>query len=825
MIEDLSGAWEVRRAASTDVLEEAGADGEWLGAEVPGCVHLDLMRADQIPDPFYGFNDLQVQWVAEAHWLYRRTFDCPKELRNMRAIELVCKGLDTFAQVFLNGKEVGRADNMFREWRWDVTGMPNAKGNELLVLFESPNQAGDALLAEHGPLPVRAGVDPRRTYIRKAQCASGWDWGPSLNTCGIWRLIHLEGHGAGRISDVCVRVDWADPKVPVVKVAVELQAGESCAARIGAQLAGFGHTATARCSPKLKPGGNLAELSIAVKDPQLWWPAGFGPQNLYQLTVSAKLNDEEVDSVSLNVGLRQAELRREKDEEGESFVICVNGEPVFCRGADWIPADSFIPRATREKYESLLQKAADANMNMLRVWGGGIYEQDELYDACDRLGIMVWQDFMFACAGYPDRLDWFRQSVRAEAECNVRRLRNHPCVMLWCGCNENQMFYEREGDWPGRRLYEEVLPEVCEELDPTRPYWPGSPYGGRHPNAETEGNQHFWDPWYAWEHADVQRNYNGRFISEFGFEAPPAPETIRDYIPAGGHELLSRAMEHHNRCYAGTERMLRHLGSFFRLPASFVDVVYLLQLTQAEAIKIGVEHWRSRKFLTAGTLFWQFNDCWPGTSWSCVDYEHRPKALYYYARRFFAPVLPVIERRDGTFTVRVVNDRREDFKGELICGFGSLRGDQHWVQRRAISIPANAVAVAQQKSEDGLDLTEPERRYFWCRLIEGTEEIARNSHMLLPYKHMEFEPPEWEVWVEKEDECRFALNIGNSGFAKGVWLREEGIEAEFSDNFFDLFPEVHVRVRLKTASDMSAGEVHRRLRVRSAVEARQASEP
>ena len=512
------------------------------------------------------------------------------------------------------------------------------------------------------------------------------------------------------------------------------------------------------------------------------------------------------------------ELKRDADEEGESFVICINGEPIFCRGANWIPADSFIPRLTRDDYDALVGMAAAANMNMLRVWGGGIYERPEFFDACDRLGIMVWQDFMFACGSYPDHLDEFRASVRAEAEDTVRRLRNHPSLVLWCGNNECQWLNRRDGRLPGERLYSEVLPEVCAELDPSRPYWPGSPFGGEEPNSPTHGDQHLWTPWWQWRHPDSQRDYPGRFLSEFGFQAPPAMDTLRRHIPSSAHHMQSRVMEHHNRAWEGTERLYRLLSIYFRVPGSFEDTVYLMQLMQGEAVKTGVEAWRARKFLTAGTLFWQLNDCWPVTSWSAIDYAHRPKALYYYARRFFAPVLPIIDGRGGKFTVKVVNDLPREFAGELVCGFGRLTGDQAWVEKIALSVPANGLTPALEVALDDLPAKDPAHEYFWCRLLADSAEVAHSAAFRVPYKHLELDVPEWELDVTEVEGRRFHVRLSSDCFAKGVHLRVEGAEAAFSDNFFDLFPEVAAVIEVTTDSAMTADEVRRRLRVRSVAE-------
>ncbi len=822
MLQDLTGTWEVKEASSTDAAAEAEAPGEWLEAAVPGCIHLDLMRAGRIPDPFHGFNDLDVQWVAQRHWLYRRRFACKEGLSGHRRVELVCEGIDTFARVLLNGQELGRADNMFHPWRWDVTGLLRDGQNELLLLIESPKKVGAALMEEHGRMKLWDPQTPERPYVRKAQYEGGWDWAPNLNTSGIWRPIRLEACNAGRLADVCARIDWSDPDVPVVKVSVELEALAACGAEVRARLIGPEDGREATASADLEPGTGTVELSLPVEQPRLWWPAGMGEPALYELKVAAYLGEERVGERCMEIGLRRVELREEEDDEpGTSFVLHVNGEPVFCRGANWVPADSFLPRVTAERYEELVGRAAEANMNMLRVWGGGIYEHEAFYRACDRLGIMVWQDFMFACAAYPDHLDWFGESVRVEAEHQVRRLRNHPCVALWCGNNENYQLMRQTDTDGGVRLYEDVLPEVCERLDPTRPYRRSSPYGGEDPNDPTRGDQHAWGVWHGLAHPESHRRHNGRFISEFGVQAPANLETIRQCIPASGHDTLSRAMEHHNRMHEGTTRMYRYLSALFRVPGEFADAVYMLQLTQAECIRTAVEHWRSRKFRTAGALFWQHNDCWPCTSWSCLDYDGRPKALWHAARRFFAPLLPVLDVRDGQFTARIVNDAREPFSGHLVCGLSDLEGDQQWLHREAVEVPPNGVLLALEQPMEELDLRMPQERYLWCRLLQDEREVARSVWTLLPTKHVELRVPEWQIEVERTGERAFAVELTGGTFARGVWLRLEGEEGEFSDNFFDALPEVPIEVTLETTRQMAPEEVHRRLRVRSVAEVRQ----
>jgi beta-mannosidase len=841
VIKDLGGKWKLRRAGGEDPLAAARKKDGWLPAHVPGCVHTDLMAAGEIPDPHYGMNELQAQWVEEEDWLYARTFDYAAELGQAERVDLVCEGLDTYATVLLNGKEVGRADNMFCTWRWDVTGLLKRKGNRLLVQFQSPKRVSEALEATHGRLAGDSD-NSSRSYVRKEQCAFGWDWGPRLNTSGVWRGIFLHAYTAGRIADVYAPVDWTDPNAPAIKLQVTVEGTRAADAALDAVLkAPDGSEQNVKLAARLQEGANVLKADIPPERPQLWWPAGQGPQNLYELRVSGSIDARPADgrlagSAPLKLGLRRVELRREKDEEGESFVICVNGRPLFCKGADWIPADTFLPRVTAERYEDLVRKAAGANMNMLRVWGGGIYEAEEFYDACDRLGVMVWQDFMFACAGYPDNLPWFMDSVRREAEQNVRRLRNHPSLVLWCGNNENHSgmhdWNVEPGEPWGERIYDALLPEVCKGLDPDRPYWPGSPYGGAEPNAVGSGDQHCWAVWHGGRPASFYRTYNGRFVSEFGMQAPPALETIRRYIPSTGRQMQSRVMAHHNKCHEGAERLYRYLASYFRVPSDFEDCVYLMQLVQGEVIKTGVEYWRSRAGRTAGALFWQLNDCWPGTSWSCIDGDHRPKALHYYARRFFAPVLAAIAHEGGVLSVSVINDRPEPFEGVLVCGMADLDGFDVWTADVEAKVPAGSAREVLVREGDDLALSDPTRQFIWCRLLEDGAPVSANTHFFAPYAQIPFASVDWEVRVNAlgavspARQSRFGngasyeVELESSAFAKGVWVRLDGVEAEVDENYFDVLESVPVKVRLTTPGDLDAETVARRLHIRTVADTR-----
>ncbi len=820
---DLGGAWQFQEAESTDPLAERHQQAPWLKAQVPGCVHLDLMREGRIPDPFYGMNEPEVQWVARKHWLYRRVFDCPETLLGEKRVELVADGLDTLAHVCLNGERLGRSDNMFVAWRWDVTDLLRSEGNELLILFESPELGAQRLKEADSELEIEVEFGRARSYLRKAQYAGGWDWGPELNTSGVWRPIRLEGYSRGRIADVSYEVDWSEPHRPLLTARCALELIEQCDATMCAELTGHGTAESDSASCKLDAGTHTLAVTLPVEQPRLWWPAGFGEANLYCLNVELSLGTDDVTSRQLDVGLRQVELRREEDEEGESFVVHVNGEPIFCRGANWIPIDSFLPRATPGDYEQLVSLAADANMNMLRIWGGGIYEADEFFDACDRNGIMVWTDFMFACSPYPDHLPEFVDSVRVEAEQAIQRLRNHPSLVLWCGNNECAWLNRQYERLPGERIYEELLPELCERIDPTRPYWAGSPYGGPQPNAPTHGDQHNWSPWWGWMHPRSQQSFPGRFVSEFGFQAPPTLETIRDYIPAAEHHMQSRGMEQRQKARDGTARLYKLLSEFFRIPGSFEDTVYLMQLMQGEAVKLAVDYWRSRKFRTAGALFWQHNDCWPVTSWSCLDWKKRPKALYYYARRFFAPAFPILlGTNDGAYELVVVNDLPAQFEGEVIYGFGRLNGDQQWVERVPCCVEPNGLLRAARIAPESLQDGDPADVYLWCRLLDNGREVARNTAFMLPHKHLDFARPEWQTEVERLADRRYQLRLTNWCFAKGVWLRVEGADARFSDNYFDVFPELPTHVVIETDKEMEPNELKRRLRIRCVADTREA---
>ncbi len=669
-LDSQEGSWEFR---------DAGGD-DWLPASVPGCVHTDLMAAGKILDPFVADNELGVQWVARKDWEYRRTFVCdPELLDGGQPVELVCEGLDTLATVFVNGLAVGSADNMFRTWRFDVTHALRSGANELRVRFASAVEWCAARAAERA-LPQANEFFPGAPNLRKAPYHFGWDWGPMLPTAGIWRTLRLEA--GARLTDVHLRQVHAEGAVTVVaEVAAEAQMNWRTQMRITSPGG-----AVLESEAPLEGGSAVVEIAIA--DPQLWWPNGLGEHPLYQVEVLL-INGEgrELDRRTMRIGLRTIELRQEADKWGRSFTFVVNDVPLFAKGANWIPADSFPSRVTPAIYANLLGAAAAAHMNMIRVWGGGIYEDEAFYDLCDEQGLLVWHDFMFACSVYPFHDPAFLDTVAHEVADNVRRVRHRACLALWCGNNE------MEAGWVGwgwnrpdtqdlkqadQRFFYEILRDQLADLDPDNAYWPSSPSSGlphTAPQSDQTGDTHRWEVWHELLSYSHYRKQTPRFVSEFGFQSLPPLETISTYAPPAAWNMTSYLMEHHQRNTDGNGRIVAYLTRTFQLPRDFPALVYLTQVQQAEAMRTGVEHWRRQWPRTAGALYWQINDCWPVASWSSIDSFGRWKMLHHAARRFFAPLLLSVEDEGMVMSVWLNNDLPTPWTGTVRWSVETLEGD------------------------------------------------------------------------------------------------------------------------------------------------------
>ncbi len=684
----LDGSWQFK--------EEGGP---WRSAQVPGCVQLDLMRHGLLPDPFYRMNEEYAYGLEEKAWVYQRNFELDEIPPGQ--IDLVCEGLDTVASLYLNDHFLGQVENMFIPHRFDVTEHLRAGKNTIRVQFASAVEIGKKRKRSCS-LDLKG---DERIFLRKAQYSFGWDWGPRLVQTGIWRSIYLESYKARLVMPYLYMTSRN-----AQEATVKLEAGISGPLQedmvVEVVIREEGDTVARVCLPVVKM---RREGEIKIPNPRLWYPNGYGEQPLYTVDLTLKSEGEALDGVSFKTGLRSVQLLRQRDEEGQSFIFLINGLKVFAKGANWIPADSFLPRLTDSDYEDYIRLAKEANMNMLRVWGGGIYEEPAFYEACDRAGIMVWQDFMYACAQYPDHLESFQGEARKEAEVVVQRLRNHPSIVLWCGNNENNWGFHswwHVGDpkYRGNYIYKEILPQVINGLDPSRPYWISSPYGGEEPNCQGEGDRHNWDVWSSWQDYGAYLNDRGRFLSEFGFQAMPSKKTVLSYTEPGDRKIFSTVTGSHNKMHEGTERLLRFLAGRLGLPKDYQSFIYMTQLNQALAIKLGVEHWRSRKFQTSGTLYWQFNDCWPVASWSALDYYRRKKALYYHTRKFFDDLLIVLKAEEDGLQVKVVSDRLKVSQGKLRLSAYSLEGELRGEVEMEISIPLNAAHTAAVISYEQLGI-------------------------------------------------------------------------------------------------------------------------
>lgn len=808
---DLNGAWLVQPDWQSPRISQLPnglfQKDEWLPASVPGTVHTDLLAAEKIPDPFQRDNEWQVQWVAEIGWRYRRVFQVPAEFLSNTAIQLAADGLDTFATIFINGWRVAETGNMFIPHRFEVKPLLRPGENEIEIRFDSPIQRAQELEKLYGKLPVA--LESYRVYARKAQYSFSWDWGPKLATSGIWRSIRLEGHRHVRIASLFAEVlldhDLQRARVLVMIAAEKITASP---AEFVVEISGRDFHAHKQM---VTSEANLA-VEFSIEPPHLWWPNGYGAQPLYELKVCARIAGEIVDEQTTRFGIRRLELVREPDAGGESFLFRLNNVPIFCKGADWIPADSFIPRVADEKYYVLLNLARAAHMNMLRIWGGGIYEQRIFYDLCDELGLLVWQDFMFACGVYPDHPE-FTDNVRHEVATVIQQLRNHPCLVLWCGNNENEWIWNLETrrsyrEMPGVSLFEKIIPEICAEHDPTRPYWQSSPFGGDDPNSEQEGDHHQWQIWSNWADPAAVAKDRGRFLSEFGFQAPATLSTWRRFLTPADLQPQSVVFEHHNKQVEGSERLFRFLAGFVNMPHDFEDFVFKTQIVQAEALKTMVEHWRREKFHTAGTLFWQLNDCWPASSWAVIDSELQPKAAYWYARRFFAPLLVSFKPADKFIEVWVTNDALVTLTAEFELEVLHFTGEVSWARRERVLVPANdSLRLAAPAFAEFL-LIDPHRQYLRARLRQEGRVLAENRHFFSRYKHLQLPPPHLAWQLKKTDEQTCEVQVTSDRFVKALALPEPPAGAALTENYFDLDANCEMVIALRNlpATQMLAAD-------------------
>lgn len=795
----LNDNWKLRQfdvgaARDLEVASPEYIDYFWMTASVPGDVHSTLIGRKLIDDPFYGHNDLKCQWVEEKVWWYRSTFEFNENVEKEDRYELIFEGLDTFATVYLNGVELGSTENMFISHTFDVTRELKQGKNVLAVKFDPVHVHVKDKVQYYW-----SGFSKKRIWTRKAQSHYGWDWGPRLVAAGMWKDVHLEKRTCAKIDHVFARTTL----ITVDQACVEMDVA------IDSFVKGKEYTIAASLtygdenfSGSVKVERGKVTLKLDVADPKLWWTHDIGTPNLYQLNVELFADGVKVDGKTQSFGIRTIEVQQRDEAGNYSFTFVLNGEKVFAKGANWIPIDSFIGAVPDTRYKHLIRMAKDANMNMLRVWGGGIYEKDVFYEECDRLGILVWQDFMFACALYPDYNKNFMNNVREEIVHVVKRLRNHPCLAIWCGNNENDWLYEAlsaSGEIPhpfyGEKIYHELMPELLEELDSTRLFWPSSPFGGNDHNSREQGDTHNWQVWHGnmepRQFGEPQRvNYSVEglsfknfkkdttlFASEFGMHASSNRYTLERNIPKDQFFWGSEEMAYRNKDIHHPKGILLMEG-YTGVPTNLDEYISFSMLTQAEGLKYGIEHYRRNKPHTSGALFWQLNDCWPGTSWSVIDYYLLPKASYHYARKFYSPILLSIDHEPGKpLNVWVVNDRLEGYQDDIELAVYDFYGRKVFSKEWVVTIEAN---VSRQidciSEEEALAGLAPEEAVMVLR-----SKNFENIYYFRDQKDLRLEKAELTVSV-KENEITLSTNV----LARMVTIEMDMEQLILEDNFFDL---------------------------------------
>lgn len=758
---------------------------ERLPATVPGTIHTDLMAAGKIADPFRDDLENQIQWISEIAWRYQRTFDVDDIFLTSESIVLWAEGLDTFASIFINGKNVGVTENMFIPYAFEVRHLLRRHRNKIEIVFDSPLHR-IRHLEERFHVPDTVMKFPR-IFARKAQYSFGWDWGPTLITSGIWRSIQLIAFDRLKLKHLHIR-QMISPALDHAKVIIDVECSGSCSQPLNYEVTISGPDCELSSYSSSKHPKYTVEFEI--KEPHLWWPHGLGEQPLYDVTVRVDADGVHQFGFKRQIGLRHIELITEPDTQGETFRLQVNNVPVFCRGVNWIPSDSFIPRVTTTKLRRLLSMARDAGINMIRIWGGGIYESSEFYSICDEFGLMVWQDFMFACATYPEH-DEFFDNVQHEVEIVVRELRDHPSIVLWCGNNENEQdwykyLHRPYAEMVGHRIFDDIIPHILLKEDPSRPYRQSSPFGGEDPNAEDFGTRHQWNMWSNWASPASVHDDRSRFVTEFGFQAPACLKTWHQYIREDELWPQSKVVEHHNKQIRGMERLYCYMAEQFQVPSAFADFVLVSQVVQAEALKMCVEHWRSQKFLTSGAIIWQLNDCWPVTSWSLIDGELRPKAAYWYSKRFFAPILLVIRQKRQNLDLFAVNDTRTGFSGRLVVSTFELHGKQADLFEETVSIPANKSTVLASWKLEEFGLANASEEYIRAQLICDEKIIAKNRYFFLPCKHLRISAPTLKSRLSRLDESNWSFEVVSDRFVKALQVELPENEWQLSDNFVDV---------------------------------------
>ena len=799
---NLDGQWQVSQAGKN----------KWISATVPGCIHTDLLAAGEIPDPFYRDNEKIVQWVAEADWIYQRTFDVPEEILKNDRVLLRCEGLDTVASIKINGAEIGRADNMFRLWEFDVKSALHPGENVIEVLFESPL----TYIKEHEDSAPNHWVKGR-AWVRKEPCSFDWDWGPDLASCGIWKTISLETFNNGRITDVSIEQHLDNDRLATLNIGVDAETAGLAAQTFQASIAVLHEGKTvAQATMPFSNGHGSAQLEIKL--PKLWWPAGMGKQPLYEVHVELMNGQgKTIDNNTRRIGLR--ELKMVLPQNGSPLHFEVNGIPFFSKGANWIPCDSFTSRITPEILRRYVTDAAAVNINTLRFWGGGYYEDDALFDACDEAGICVWLDCKFACSAYPAFDADFMDNVRHEIRDNVGRLRHHPCIAVWCGNNEISLLNEAS-EWRDNtmstadydKLFKDLIGREIQKVAPQANYVSGSP---------DCGDTHYWDVWHGDKTFDAYRTLTG-FMSEFGYQSFPELKTIRAFTNEEDRaSVVTPVMRWHQRSglgnIEGNQEMVNMIHHYFNAPKDFETTLWLSQILQGFGIKIGAEYWRQSMPKSMGCVFWQYNDIWPGMSWSSVDYFGRWKALHYLARKFYSPMLVsgLENAKEGTIDLFVTNDLLEPAHGKLRWQVTDLTGKVLAQDSFHVELPSRkSINVKKLNLQEQISQLGTNGLLTWLELEVSGQIVSDNLVLFALPKEYKLPDPQLNTSVDETPDG-FQVTVTSQNPALWVWLGLGNADARYSDNFFHLKPGTAQKILVKPWTQLSKTDFVQQLRVRS----------
>jgi len=833
--QSLDAGWQFRIAPGDVHAKDHPRAMQWSQATVPGSVQTDLTALKLIPDPYWRDDEAKIQWVGLSNWQYRESFNVDPATRARAHVDLVFAGLDTFADVYLNGHKILSADNMFRRWRVPVKPLLHAGANTLEVRLYSPiERLRPWLLKQPYALPGEFdsafGDEPKgkqtANYVRKAAYQYGWDWGPRVVTEGIWQSVKLESWNTLRLADFHVAQPQVTAVIAKLQAQLDIKADAPESARIALRWrAPDGGTQSLSHDVELKAGDNHVVIPFQIAHPQRWWPAGYGKPNMYDFHVDVTVDGNVLVDADRRTGLRSVELRRRKDQWGKSFEFVINGVPIFAKGANFIPPDIFPTRVTPARIRQLLESARDANMNMLRVWGGGYYLPDAFYATADKLGLMVWQDFMFGGA-IPPSNQAFRDNVRVEATQQIKRLRDHPSIVLWCGNNEVETGWESWDDRKAfkktitaaqrkhieqgmRELFDHTLREVVVTHAPNVPYWPSTPgtdYDGP-VNVTDDGDYHYWNVWSGdalpvTAYLDV----TPRFMSEYGLQSMPSMATIDAFTEPSDRSIDSKVMRAHQKFDKGNgnQRLLKYVERAFGKPKDLASFAYLSQVVQAEGIQLAAEHLRASRSESMGSLYWQLDDAWPGVTWSSIDWYGRWKALQYHARRFYAPLLIAALRNRGSTTVSLVSDlttpgharwhlRVMDFSGKVI-------GEK---QANVTLSPLSVTRVGAFSNAELLHGADPRTAFAVFELFVGDKEVSRNLVFFDEPKNLELPSPHIHTQLAKTNDG-YMLTLGSDTLAREVWVSFGDIDAEVSDNAFDIPPGQRVTVTIRSKAGLDA---------------------